>query len=189
MNNIIAKNRGLYPFSDETLEALTSHLERRVIPPKSIIIHAGKLDRTVYFIERGITRSYVLHDGKEITTWFCMEGDIACGSMDLYLGKPGFEYVETIEECEVYSITVEALNQLFEQHIDLANWMRRLMQHIFLKLQDAHIARLILPAQERYENFLRDFPDISSRVNLGHIASFLGVTQQSLSRIRGFSHR
>ena len=46
--------------------------------------YAGKLDRKIYFIEKGITRSYVLHDGKQITTWFSKEGDAACGSWDLY---------------------------------------------------------------------------------------------------------
>ncbi len=184
MKNIIRKIRMYYPVSDEALEALTYLFEQSVFPEKTIIIHAGKLDRKVYFIEKGITRSYVLHNGKEITTWFSQEGDAACGSWDLYHHKPGFEYVETLEETTAYSISIEQLDELYRSHIDLANWMRVLQQENFLRLQDIHIRRLNWSAQERYEHLTKECPELFQRVNLGYIASFLGITQQSLSRIR-----
>ena len=184
MENIIRKIRTYYPVSNEALEALVSLFERVVFPSRTIIIYAGKLDRKVYFIEKGITRSYVLHNGKQLTTWFSKEGDAACGSWDLYRHKAGFEYVETLEETTVYSISVEQLDELYRSYIDLANWMRVLQQENFLRLQDMHIRRLSWPAQERYEYLTRECPEIIRRANLGYIASFLGVTQQSLSRIR-----
>lgn len=184
MENIIRKIRTYYPVSNEALEALVSLFERVVFPSKTIIIHAGKLDRKVYFIEKGITRSYVLHNGKQLTTWFSKEGDAACGSWNLYRHKAGFEYVETLEETTVYSISVEQLDELYRSYIDLANWMRVLQQENFLRLQDMHIRRLSWPAQERYEYLTRECPEIIRRANLGYIASFLGITQQSLSRIR-----
>ena len=184
MGNIIRKIRMYYPVSDEALEALVCLFKRIVIPAKTIIVHAGKLDRKVYFIERGITRSYVLHDGKQITTWFSKEGDAACGSWDLYRRKAGFEYVETLEETTADSISVEQLDKLYRSHIDLANWMRVLQQENFLRLQDIHIRRLSWTAQERYEHLTKECPELFQRANLGYIASFLGITQQSLSRIR-----
>ena len=113
MVNIIRKIKTYYPVSDEALEALVSLFERFVFPSKTIIIHAGKLDKKVYFIEKGITRSYVLHGGKEITTWFSQEGDAACGSWDLYRRKAGFEYVETLEETVTYAVSVEQLDGLY----------------------------------------------------------------------------
>lgn len=184
MENIIRKIRTYYPVSDEALEALVCLFERWVFPAKITIIHAGKLDRKVYFIEKGITRSYVLHNGKEITTWFSKEGDAACGSWDLYHHKPSFEYVETLEETTAYSISVEQLDELYRSYIDLANWMRVLQQENFLRLQDMHIRRLSWSAQERYEHLTQESPELFQRVNLGYLASFLGITQQSLSRIR-----
>ena len=128
MENIVRKIRTYYPVSDEALEALACLFERWAFPVKTTIIQAGKLDRKVYFIEKGITRSYVLHNGKQITTWFSKEGDAACGSWDLYHHKPGFEYVETLEETTAYSISVEQLDELYRSYIDLANWMRVLQQ-------------------------------------------------------------
>lgn len=100
---------------------------------------------------------------------------------------PGFEYVETLEETTAYSLSIEELNKLYKSYIDIANWMRVLQQENFLRLQDIHISRLNLSAKERYEHFINKYPDISNRVNLGYIASFLGITQQSLSRIRAES--
>ena len=68
--------------------------------------------------------------------------------------------------------------------MDIANWMRVLQQENFLRLQDNHISRLTLSAKGRYSLFRKEYPELLQRVNLGYIASFLGVTQQSLSRIR-----
>ncbi|GFZ40210.1 Crp/Fnr family transcriptional regulator [Bacteroides nordii] len=184
MDNIIKKIKEYYPVSDDSLNILKSNFKQCFFPAKAIIIQANHLDKQIYFIEKGITRSYILHNGKEITTWFSMEGDIACGSWDLYRNKSGFEYVETLEETLVYSIHIKTLNNLYKSHIDIANWMRVLQQENFLKLQDTHISRLILSAQERYEKLMQEYPNIFSRANLGHISSFLGITQQSLSRIR-----
>lgn len=81
MENIVRTIRAYYPVSDEALAALTHGFEKQVFPAKTLIIRAGQFDRQVHFIEKGMTRSYTLHDGKEITTWFSMEGDVACGSL------------------------------------------------------------------------------------------------------------
>lgn len=184
MENIVRTIRAYYPVSDEALATLAHGFEKQVFPVKTLIIRAGQFDRQVHFIEKGMTRSYTLHDGKEITTWFSMEGDVACGSWDLYRNKAGFEYVETLEETLVYSISIETLNELYKSDIDIANWMRVLQQENFLRLQDIHISRLNLSVYERYEKLMSECPALFHRVTLGHIASFLGITQQSLSRIR-----
>ncbi len=184
MKNIIEKIRKYYPMSDESLFALVNGFEECLFPSGENIICAGRLDKKVYFIERGMTRSYVLYNGKEVTTWFSMEGDAACGSWDLYRKRAGFEYVETLEDTLAYAISVDRLDSLYQSHIDIANWMRVLQQENFLRLQDIHISRLNLSATERYERLMTNCPEIFRRVGLGHIASFLGITRQSLSRIR-----
>lgn len=184
MNNIIKKIKEYYPVSDSSLDILRHNFKRHFFPAKTIIIEANRLDKQIYFIEKGMTRSYILHNGKEVTTWFSMEGDIACGSWDLYHNRAGFEYVETLENTLAYSISIETLNNLYNIRIDIANWMRILQQENFLKLQDIHISRLNLSAQERYEKLIKEYPDILLRANLGYISTFLGITQQSLSRIR-----
>ena len=184
MERIIRRMRQYYPVSDEAVERFKSCSRRAVFPAKAVLVEAGRINRNVYFIERGVTRSYSLFDGKEVTTWFSVEGDATCSSLSLYRVTAGFEYVETLEETETYVVTTGALAKLYKEYIDIANWGRVLQQENFLRLQDTHIARLNLTAQERYEKFLKDYPEICNRVNLAYIASFLGITQPSLSRIR-----
>lgn len=184
MNNIIRKIREFYPVPDDSLNILRCCLNQQLFPAKTTIIQAGKLDRLVYFIESGIARSYILHNGKEITTWFSMEGDITCGSWDLYRNKAGFEYVETLENTLAYSISIDKLNALYHSDINIANWMRVLQQENFLWLQEMHINRLNLSVKERYVKLLQDYPNIYNRVNLGYIASYLGTTLPTLSKIR-----
>ena len=184
MDNIIRRIRSFYPMSDEALQILVSCLKQHTFPAKTKLINAGKFDRQVYFIEEGITRSFIIHDGREITTWFSAEGDATCGSWDLYRNQKGFEYVETLEETIAFSISINALNKLYTQHIDIANWMRVLQQENFLWLQEMHINRLVLPVKDRYVRLVSKFPKLLQRLNLGYIASYLGTTLPTLSKIR-----
>ena len=81
---------------------------------------------------------------------------------DLYHNQPGYEYVELLEDCELYAIRIDELNQIYETNIEIANW-------------------------GRYEQLLREQPDVIHRAQLGYIASFLGMTPQHLSRLRSES--
>lgn len=184
MNNIVDSIRKKYPVSDDSINLLTSRFEKRSFPTKTHIINANKPDRNVFFIESGLTRSYILTDGKETTTWFSKEGDWTYGSLDFLKNKTGFEYVQTLEETVAYSIPIDTLNDLFRSNIELANWARIYHQEVFLLLQDLRIERLTLSAKERYEKLLRDFPGLYNRVNLGYISTYLGITLPTLSKIR-----
>lgn len=106
---------------------------------------------------------------------------------DLYHNEPGYEYVELLEDCELYAIRIEDLNQIYETNIEIANWGRVIHQECLLYMDIHHINRLYLPAKERYEQLLRDQPDVIHRAQLGYIASFLGMTPQHLSRLRSES--
>ncbi len=184
MNNIIAIIKSVYPVSDQAIDLLVSNFKLHKFPKKHQIISSGKLDRDVYFIEKGITRSYCLIDGNEVTTWFSKEGDTTFGLLDLYRGEPGFEYVETLEETTAYSISCEKLNEICSTNLDLSNWFRIVHQECVLSLQLNRIDVLSLSAAQRHEKLLERYPDIYQRANLGHIASFLGITLPTLSKIR-----
>ncbi len=184
MYNTIASIKGKYPVSDEAIQLLTCHFEEQIFPAKTHIVKADVLDRKVFFIESGLTRSYVLAKGNESTTWFSKEGELAYGSLDFFKGKAGFEYVQTLEKTKTYSIPIDTLNELYRTNIEIANWARVLHQDLFLELQDLRIERLTLSAKERYEKLLQDYPNLCNRVNLGYIASFLGITLPTLSKLR-----
>ncbi len=117
MQNIIEGIRRYYPVSDNSLNILFSKMKKLELPKKHLLIKGGVIDRHVYFIEKGFTRSYCLHDGKEMTIWFSREGDITFAMKDLYHNEPGYEYVELLENCTLYAIAINDLNTLYETNI------------------------------------------------------------------------
>ncbi|MCD7816717.1 MAG: Crp/Fnr family transcriptional regulator [Bacteroides sp.] len=182
--NIIKSIKRYYPVSGDSVRQLVEHFTQHHFPAKYLIIRGGIIDRNVYFIEEGLTRSYCLVDEDEHTTWFSKEGDITFGLLCLYHNKAGFEYVETVEPTLAYSIPIGILNKLYDTNIEIANWGRVIHQECLLSLQCVRIDNLTMTAKERYNVLLKRFPDICQRVNLGYIASFLGISISTLSRIR-----
>lgn len=184
MENVIKGIRQFYPVSDASLELLFSKMKCLHLPKKHLLIGGGEMNRHIYFIEKGFCRSYCLLDGEEITIWFSREGDVTFAMNDLYHNEPGYEYVELLEDCILYAIRIEDLNTIYETDIEIANWSRVIHQECLLYMDRHHINRLYLPAKERYEQLLREQPDVIRRAKLSYIASFLGMTPQHLSRLR-----
>lgn len=123
-------------------------------------------------------------NGEEITTSFSWEGGIVFSMDELYYNKPSEEFVETLEDVVVYKISLADLTRLFQTNIELANWGRIIHQNEYRRLHRSHKERLTLPAKERYEEFKQQFPQICQRVKLRYIASYLGITLPTLSRLR-----
>ncbi len=184
MQNVISGIRKHYPVSDASLELLFSKMKRLDLPKKHLLIRGGVIDRHVYFIEKGFARSYVLHDGKEVTIWFSREGDFTFAMKDLYHNEPGYEYVELLEDSVLYSLPVRELNALYETNIEIANWSRVAHQECLLFMDQHHNNRLFLSAKERYELLIKELPDVVQRANQYYVASYLGITPQHLSRLR-----
>lgn len=184
MTNIIDGMKSLCPISEATIRALVERVEPCCFPKRFRFVSAGACDGFAYFIERGMTRSFWMVDGEEITTSFSTEGGIVFSMDELYYGQPSEEFVETLEEVEAYRIRLDDLRELFATNIELANWGRIIHQNEYRRLHRSHKERLTLPARERYEAFCRQFPDVCRRAQLGYIASYLGITLPTLSRIR-----
>lgn len=184
MTNIINEIKSQYPLSEDTIQTLKDKLVLCRFPKKYQLIEADKFCKAAYFIEKGITRSFWLVNGEEITTSFSSEGGIVFSMDELYYNKMSEEYVETLEDVVAYKILLADLLQLFQTNIEMANWGRIIHQNEYRRLHRSHKERLTLPAKDRYEEFKQQFPDICQRVQLGYIASYLGVTLPTLSRLR-----
>lgn len=136
------------------------------------------------FHRKGIIRAYWMVDGEEYTTSFGTEGGIVFSMDELYYNRKSEEYVETLEEVQAYRISITDLQHLFETNLELCNWGRIIHQNEYRRLHRSHKERLSLPAKERYEEFQKQFPEICRKVNLKYIASYLGITLSTLSRLR-----
>ena len=185
MRNIIDKMNSLYPISDETIQILKKNTVLCHFPKRHQLIEANKFCKSAYFIEEGMTRSFWLVNGEEITTSFACEGAIVFSMDELYYNKMSEEFVETLEDVVAYKIALSDLIRLFQTNIELANWGRIIHQDEYRRLHRSHKERLTLSAKERYEEFRQQFPQVNQRAQLGYIASYLGITLSTLSRLRG----
>ena len=184
MKNIIESIRKQYPVSDLTIKELESYLTPCSFPKRYQLIKEGIYCKYAYFIEKGILRAYWVVDGEEYTTSFGAEGCIVFSMDELYYNKMSEEFVETLEDVVAYRISLTDLLRLFQTNIELANWGRVIHQNEYRRLHRSHKDRLTLSAKERYEAFKLQFPQMCQRIQLGYIASYLGITLSTLSRLR-----
>ena len=184
MDVVIETINALYPLSPETVQALKESVTECRFPRRHQLVRAGIYCKYAYFIEQGMTRSFWLVNGEEITTSFSCEGGIVFSMDELYYDKVSEEYVETLEEVVAYRIALSRLRELFETNLELANWGRIIHQNEYRRLHRSHKERLTLSARERYEAFQQQFPQVCQRAQLGYIASYLGITLSTLSRLR-----
>ncbi|RKQ51613.1 CRP-like cAMP-binding protein [Roseivirga pacifica] len=174
----------IYPLSDLSKEKLISHISEVVLPKRHLLIKNDRIEHKLYFVKKGIVRAYTTKDDTEITFWFGKEGDTVV-SMNSYINQQfGYENIELLEDCTLYALSSSRLQELFTQDIEVANWGRKFAELELIKTESQFINRQLRSAKERYEELLSTKPDLINRVQVGHIASYLGITPVSLSRIR-----
>ncbi len=174
----------VYPLPPVALSKLLHIAEEQTYARGHILFKEGKVEEAIYLIKRGIVRAFAQLDEQEVTFWFGKEGDAAI-SMNSYVAEEkGYESIELLEDCNLVKIPSEALHRFFGEDIHIANWGRRFAEKELVKTEERLISRQFKTATERYKELLQQSPDLLQRVQLGHIASYLGVTQVSLSRIR-----
>ncbi len=166
------------------MQKILDKMEAVTLPKGHLVFHAGRAETSFYFIKKGIARAWALQDGNEVTFWFGQEGDTIISMKSYVAGEPGYENIELLEDSELYHLKNRDLHQLYQEDIDVANWGRKFAESELIRTEARFISRQFRTASERYRDLLRENPGLLQRVQLGHIASFLGITQVSLSRVR-----
>lgn len=172
------------PLSGLALEKLSSQFQEVAHPRGTHLFRQHEIDKTLYFIKSGVARAYNQTDTTDVTFWFGMEGDSALSYNSYMKGTPGYESVELLEPGNLYRIEHPNLELLYNTDIEIANWGRKLVEKEIIKVEERLISRLLLNAGERYKELMKHQPALLQRVQLNHIASYLGITPVSLSRIR-----
>ncbi len=184
MQRISRSLRSIYPITDDSMEQLCAIARAMELPRRHLLIEKGLRCGHVYFIERGLSRSFCHIGSAELSSWFSAEGDITFAMNELYHDIAGFESVELLEDSLLYAIAIPEFNQLIEQNIEFCNWSRLIHQEHILRVQQARIDQISLSTEARYRKFVREQPELLQRIKLGHLASYLGMTAQNLSRLR-----
>lgn len=180
----LRKMREVCPVSDKSVALLAGHLEECRFAKREMILRGGIYCRYAWLVESGFVRHFWLEEGREIVTSFSVEGYLIFSMDEFYYGRPSEEYAQAAERVEAWRIPLSELERLFRENLDLCNWGRLIHQNEYRRLHRSHKERLTLPADARYEMFRSQFPEICERASLGDIASYLGMDQSTLSRIR-----
>lgn len=144
----------------------------------------GHTCRTIYYINRGIARIFYYKDEKDITESFSLENDIVVRVESLFKGIPSKKGIQVLEDAEIIAIDAQKLFHLYDQHHEIERLFRLIFEDCHVDMVQRLESIQFQTAKERYRQLLSDSPQIIQRIPLKYIASYLGITQVSLSRIR-----
>jgi CRP-like cAMP-binding protein len=157
---------------------------RKEVAARTILLEEGKVSRTMFFIEIGCLRTWVNNNGKDITTQFFFEGDGVSSIESFMTNKPSLYTIESVEPCVLQTISQIDFQEKLKNSPEIRD---NVVEHLFMRFinnQQRFFSYLKNNPQQRYDELLAQHPEIIQRVPQHYIASYLGVTSVSLSRIR-----
>lgn len=148
------------------------------------ILHEGKVARNMYYIAEGSVRTYYYHKDKDVTSWIYNEDQMVSAYGSLYSETPSYENIQCTEDSVLVRISYDSLKELYAKSPKMQEFGRLLNEEMISYLDNFYKGFMFMSAREKYDLLVSVFPDVSIRVNLGYIASMLGISQETLSRIR-----
>lgn len=180
IREFVARQREIYPLSEEAVRLMLDEMEEVTIPKGEFSVFEGDRDPYVWFVKAGLARAYVERELRDITLWFASAGEMVNIS---YRNIAAYN-LEMVEDTVLLRMSAGKLEELCEHSLEIANYMRKLLDYYLREYENYFINDSWSDAREQYEALMRTQPDLFQRVPLKHIASYLQITPQSLSRIR-----
>ncbi|QNL49224.1 Crp/Fnr family transcriptional regulator [Olivibacter sp. SDN3] len=184
MNPLINELEKFGHIAESVKKVITSRTKIIQKSKGGYLLKAGQILGNLFVIDTGLVRAFYIQTDKEINTWFGLEHTLLGSTLPLYLNKPATEYIQCLEDSTIYPLTTTDLLKIYSDFPEMNSIGRKTAESYCVFLEERIAALQTLTAIEKYKRLLGDYPDLVMRVSLGHIASFLGVTQETLSRIR-----
>jgi CRP/FNR family transcriptional regulator, anaerobic regulatory protein len=189
IEKLIQRFNGLYPMSDALTERIRSVATITKHTQGDFILREGQVCDAACMVARGLTRSFYVNAGEEITSRFMEEGFIITSWVSFYTQKPGNEFIETLEDTVLTCISYKDIQQIYIDFPEANIIGRKQVEYSFyLSEQRTQMLRKHT-AEEKYKFFLDNHPNLLQRVSLKHIATYLGMSQETLSRVRSKYHK
>ncbi len=183
--NFVEYINSFVSLSASVADELLSKSQKEDLPKHYLLHREGEICQKIYFIEKGLVRWYYFNeDGKDITDSFGLENSFITAFDSFFQRKPSRYFIELLEDSTVYSMTYSDLEVSFEKFPEVQRVSRLILIQILEQTLDKNAALQFSKAQQRYRFITEKHPNLLQRVSLGQIASYLGITQETLSRIR-----
>jgi CRP-like cAMP-binding protein len=174
----------LYPLSPEAQQYLRDHVTSCAVVKRKLLLKEGMTCEHIYFIVKGALRGFTREGSKDITTWIVIENELVSSILSLDERVKSIENIQALEKCELLALTLAELEVMYQRFPETNVLARKILQRYYADAeQRAFIARLT-KAENKYRHFLKRHGSLSNRIPLKYIASYLGVTLETLSRIR-----
>ncbi|SFL07435.1 cAMP-binding domain of CRP or a regulatory subunit of cAMP-dependent protein kinases [Porphyromonadaceae bacterium KH3CP3RA] len=177
-------NRYKLTFSDDSFEKFSSILKQEDYQKDEIILEQGKISRYMYVVEKGIIRQFYYKEGRNITEHFSCEGNVATCLESVFLKEPTRLAVEAIEPSVIHLLDYEKFKNLSNQHSDINKLYQAILEYMLIVSQQKADSWRFESSHERYERFLIEYPEVAKRASIAHIASYLLMAPETLSRVR-----
>lgn len=185
LNELITYFSKYNALSENAINAISDISKLVNIKKNQDLQSIGHTCRTIYFIKKGVARIYYYKDDIEITECFAFENAIIARVESLFTGKPSRKAIQMIEDSELIAISSVKLFDLYDTFPEIERLLRKIFESAYVDTVNRVESIQFHSAEERYNALLKENPNVLLRVPLKYIASYLGITQVSLSRIRG----
>jgi CRP-like cAMP-binding protein len=174
----------IYPIIEDSQNVLKQICREVKFKKGEHIQEIGHTCKTIYFVKSGVVRIYYFKDDVDITESFEFENSFVARAESLFTGKPSRKGIQALEDTALIAIDSVKLFALFDEHPDLERLFRKIIEASYVNTVNRIESLQFHTAEERYNSLLKDNPNVLKRIPLKYIASYLGITQVSLSRIR-----
>ena len=181
LNKFITKYVNL---SDVELDDITSKFKSKVVKKNNYLLRQGDTCKDLIFVQKGCLRLYYLKDDIEVIVWFAFQQSSAIEIYSFISGNPSNYFLQAIEDSEVLCLSKTELNKLYKYQPKMQEMMRNFWEDVILNLISRFTALQKDSAEKRYLDLLNKQPDYLETIPQKYLASFIGVTPTSLSRIR-----
>ena len=169
----------------EERNKLLKRIDSITIKKDEYFLRAGEIPQRIGFNLSGLMRLFYIDiNGTEFIKHFCMENTLAISYSAFLLREESKLHIQAIEDTKLLTINYQAYREILDGHVCWQIVSRKLAEMLYILKEKREYELLLNSAQERYLHFLEDYSDIEERLNNYHIASYLGITPESLSRIR-----
>lgn len=175
----------LTEMSSEEWNTLSSILVHRSYKKGDMVLAAGQICRGIYFVSSGVLRTYLLSDGKEVNAAFTFKHEFVHELESLSTGEPSLRYIQALSDAEIIFINKEQLVALYDHAPVFQEMGRKILEQIAITEQKYASLFTIYSPEERYRHIIKNHPELIRQIPLKHLASYLGIARETLSRIRG----
>ena len=184
MNEIIEHFSKHIAVSEQLEKEIRKRIRFQSFKKGSVIQHANKVCVESHFVKSGVLRLYFFREEKQISEYFCAEEEWVNSPRSFIFRELDQYYIDAIENAEVFTLHVKDLIYLFDNFPEMERYARLSMGTMFYQLVERITSMRFTSAREKYEHFCRTYKEIHPRLPLGMVASYLGISQETLSRVR-----